>query len=159
MKFKLHPSICKIKENTTSSDKFYFRRVTIEDVAIQTKNLNSNKVSPVTSTPVRTLRENYDVFCTLIQNLYNYGLSKCICPKELKAGDISQLVKKEDNFMKKNYRIITVLQSESKIYERVMQDQMVPSYGKVWNDVTNDKRTLEATNLFRKANETYLLDL
>ena len=135
------------------SDKFYFREVAIEDVAIQIKKLNSNKVSPVTSIPVRILRENYDVFCTLIQNLYNYGLSKCIFPKELKAGDISQLVKKEDDFMKKNYRPITVLQSESKIYERVMQDQMVPSYGKVWNDVPNDKRTLEATNLFRKANK------
>ena len=39
MKFQSHPSICKIKENTTSSVKFDFREVTIEDVAVQIKNL------------------------------------------------------------------------------------------------------------------------
>lgn len=75
MKFELHPSICKVKENTPSSEKFYFREVAIEDVAVQIKKLNSNKASPINSIPVRILKENSDVFCTLIQNLYNYGLS------------------------------------------------------------------------------------
>ena len=126
MKFELHPSICKIKENTPSSEKFYFREVSIEDVAVQIKKLNSNKASPINSIPVRILKENSDAFCTLIQNLYNYGLSQCIFPKELKAGDISSLFKKDDTFLKKNYRPITVLPSVSKIYERMMQDQMLP---------------------------------
>ena len=126
MKFQSHPSICKIKENTTSSVKFDFREVTTEDVAVQIKKLNSKKASPINSIPARILKENSDVFCAVIQNLYNYGLSKGIFPKELKAGDISSLFKKEDAFTKKNYRPITVLPSVSKIYERMMQDQMLP---------------------------------
>ena len=58
--------------------------------------------------------------------MFNSGLSKGTFPKELKAGDISSLFKKEDAFTKKNYRPITVLPSISKIYERLMQDQMLP---------------------------------
>ena len=69
--------------------------------------------------------ENSEVFSVAIQNLFNSGLSKSTFPKELKAGDISSLFKKEDAFTKKNYRPITVLPSVSKIYERLVQDQML----------------------------------
>ena len=92
----------------------------------KSKKLNSNKASPINSIPARILKENSDIFCTVIQNLYNYGLSKGIFPKELKAGDISSLFKKEYAFIKKNYRPITFLPSASKLYERMMQDQMLP---------------------------------
>ena len=126
MKFQTHPSIRKIKENTTSSVKFDFREVATEDVAVQIKKLNASKASPINSIPARILKETSDVFCAVIQNLYNYGLSKGIFPKELKARDINSLFKKEDAFMKKNYRPITVLPSVSKIYERMMRDQMLP---------------------------------
>ena len=95
MKFQSHPSICKIKENTTPSVKFDFREVTTEDVAVQIKELNSSKASPINVIPARILpKENADVFYAVIQNLYNYGLSKGIFPKELKAGDITSLFKK-----------------------------------------------------------------
>ena len=88
LKYELHPGICKIKENTTSSEKFYYREVNTEDVAIQIKKHNSSKAS-INSIPVRILKENSNVFCALIQNLHNYGLSKCIFPTELKAENIS----------------------------------------------------------------------
>ena len=88
--------------------------------------VDSSKASPINSIPARILKENSDVFCAVIQNLYNYGLSKGIFPKELKARNISSLFKKEDAFMRRNYRPITVLPSVSKIYERMMQDQMLP---------------------------------
>ena len=114
------------QENTTSSVKFDFREVATEDVAVQIKKLTSNKASLINSIPARILKENSDIFCTVIQNLYNYGLSTGIFPKELRAGDISSLFKKEDAFIKENYRPITVLPSASKIYEKMMQDQMLP---------------------------------
>ena len=38
-KFDSHPSICKIKENTTFSERFEFREVAVEDVAVQSENL------------------------------------------------------------------------------------------------------------------------
>ena len=125
-KFESHPSICKIKENITLSERFEFREVAVEDVAIQIRKLNWNKASPVNCIPSRILKENPEVFSVTIQNLFNSGLSQGTFPKELKAGDISSLFKKEDAFTKKNYRPITVLPFVSKIYERLMQDQMLP---------------------------------
>ena len=58
--------------------------------------------------------------------MFNSGLSKSTFPKELKDGDLSSLFKEEDAFTKKNYRPITVLSLGSKIYERLVQDQMLP---------------------------------
>ena len=85
-----------------------------------------NKASPVNCIPARILKETPEVFSVTIQNLFSSGLSKGTFPKELKTGDISSLFKKGDAFAKKNYRPITVLPSVSKIYERLMQDQILP---------------------------------
>ena len=41
-------------------------------------------------------------------------------------GEISSLFKSEDSFIKKNYRPITVLPAVSKVYERIIQDQIIP---------------------------------
>ena len=108
------------------SDKFEFRKVTTEEVAIKIRQLNPRKASPADYIPAKIIMENSDVFSVAIQNLFNSGLSKGTFPKELKAGDISSLFKKDDAFTKKNYRPITVLLSVSKIYERLVQDQMLP---------------------------------
>ena len=66
------------------------------------------------------------VFSVLIQSLFNSHMSKSTLPEELKAGDITSLLKQEDAFSKKSYRPITVLPSVSKIFERLMQNQMLP---------------------------------
>ena len=125
-KYDAHPSICKIRENVKIANKFEFSEVSICDIAIQIKQLNSKKASPVDSIPARIIKENSDVFIVVIQSLFNSHMSKCTFPEELKAGDITSLFKQEDAFSKKNYRPITVLPSVSKIFERLMQNQMMP---------------------------------
>ena len=102
------------------------RKVTTEEVPIKIKQHNPRKASPADWIPAKILMENSDVFSVAIQNLFNSNLSKGILPKELKAGDISSLFKKEDASTKENYRPITVLPSVSKVYERLVQDQMLP---------------------------------
>ena len=107
-KNEAHPSICKIKNTVKFSDKFEFRKVTTEEVAIKIRQLNPRKASPADCIPAKIIMENSDVFSVAIQNLFNSSLFKGTFPKELKAGDISSLFKKEDASMKKNYRPITV---------------------------------------------------
>ena len=81
--------------------------------------------------PAKILKENSDIFSVTMQNFFNAclssGLSKGTFPKELKPGDISLLFKKEDVFMKKNYRQITVLPLVSKVFEKLVDDPMLPS--------------------------------
>ncbi len=124
-KFEPHPSIHKIKEKITFSDLFEFGEVTVENVTAQIKKLNVSKTSSTNCIPARILKENPDIFSFAIQNLFNSALAIGVFPKELKAGDISSIFKKGDAFSKKNYRPITVLPSVSKIYERLVQDQML----------------------------------
>ena len=56
-KYDAHPSICKIRENVKFTKKFEFSEVS-SDIAVQIKQLNSKKASPVDSIPVRILKEN-----------------------------------------------------------------------------------------------------
>ena len=51
-------------------------------------------------------------------------------PDEMKAGDVSTLFKNSDSFHKKNYRPITVLPSVSKVFERFLANQMLPTVNK-----------------------------
>ena len=123
-KFDSHPSVCEIKENTNTTffERFGFRKVAVEEVAVQTRKLITNTASPVNSIPARILKETSDVFSVAIQNLFDSGLSIVTFPKELKAGDMISLFKKEYAFTKENYRFITVIPSVSKIYGCLMQD-------------------------------------
>ena len=56
--------------------------------------------------------------------IFNSNLSECYFPKELNAGEISSLFISLDALLKKNYRPITVLSSVSKMYERVLENQI-----------------------------------
>ena len=50
--------------------------------------------------------------------------SECYFPKDLKASEILSLFKRLDAFIKNNYRPITVLSSVSKIYGKVLENQI-----------------------------------
>ena len=61
----------------------------------------------------------------VLQLNLNSCLAKLEFPKEVKAGDVSALFKNTDTLSKKNYRPITVLPPISKIFERIMYEQMM----------------------------------
>ena len=69
-KFDSHPSICEIKENTTFFERFEFREVAVEDVAVHIRKLSTNKASPVNRIPARILKENSDLFSVAIQSMF-----------------------------------------------------------------------------------------
>ena len=104
-KYKNHPSIKKIKECFTCSESFHFRQVTVEEVYYQLGKLNPKKSSPVGSIPAKVMKENSDIFAPILQGHFNANISQNDFPETLKAGDISSLYKKDDNFIKKHYRL------------------------------------------------------
>ena len=75
----------KSKRTLRFPERFEFREVVVEDVAVQIRKLNTNKASPVNSIPARILKETSDIFSVAIQNMFKSGLSKGTFPKELKA--------------------------------------------------------------------------
>ena len=62
--------------------------------------------------------------CSDLQNCINMSIKKSQLPNELKAGDITAIFKKEGPLNKKKYRPACVLPTLSKIFERVLFDQL-----------------------------------
>ena len=55
----------------------------------------------------------------------NKAINDCNFPSDLKVADVSPTFKTDDSAIKKNYRPISVLPCISKIFERVLNTQMV----------------------------------
>ena len=99
------------------------------DVNNQLKRLDPKKATPLESIPGKILKENSDIFLSCLTDTLNLCLSENYFPNKLKDRDVSSLFKKDDTFCKKNYRPITVLPVTSKIFERLLYDQIMPFAG------------------------------
>ena len=125
-KYSSHSSIKKIRENFHPTETFEFRPCSLEEIMTQIERLDHKKACPIESIPAKVLKENSDLFLPYLSSTYNTCILENFFPTELKSGDISSLYKKDDVFNKKNYRPITVLSSVSKIFERLMYEQIIP---------------------------------
>ena len=63
--------------------------------------------------------------CSYFYNDFNNNLiNKCIFPDSLKAANITPVFKKDSRTEKTNYRPISILPNLSKIYERLIYNQL-----------------------------------
>ena len=61
-----------------------------------------------------------------VYNNFNNALSSLQYPNGLKYADVTPVFKKDDKSDKSNYRPISILPNLSKVYERIMQNQIYP---------------------------------
>ena len=122
-KFISHPSILKIREKVKETS-FSFSNVTLEDVELKIKLLNPNKANTFRNIPVKNLKENVDITGNILHKIIHDAILNCYFPDKLKMADISPNHKKEDMTNKDNYRPISILPSISKLFERLMQNQI-----------------------------------
>ena len=123
-KYRNHSSIIKIKENTKTRNKFKFSKTNLENIEIKIAELNINKPTTFNNIPAKILVEYSDIYSKYIQNFYNNSISECIFPDPMKMADITPVYKKEDKTDKKNYRPVSILPSISKIFERIMYEEI-----------------------------------
>ena len=80
--------------------------------------------------PASLLKEVKDIAAGPLAKIWNTEIiSNKKFPTRLKLADITPLFKKLDNVSKKNYRPVSLLPLVSKIFERVMQEQMTVFIG------------------------------
>ena len=79
------------------------------------KNLPSDKVS-AGEIPIKILKEN--AFC------FSESLTNNKFPDTLKLSDITPVFKKLDPSDKANYRLVSILPLVSKLFEKIMYDQL-----------------------------------
>ena len=128
-KFKYHPSILQIQQKVSINEQFDFKQVDEEEVFTQLKSLNIKKATTFQNIPCKSLKENAEVCTPFLTNIINKDLRHSSFPNKLKLADITPIfkkdrIKKKDATNVQNYRPVSVLPSTSKIFERIMQDQM-----------------------------------
>ena len=111
--FSKRPSILKIKENTNSSVCFSFHTVSKEDLLYQLSSfLDPTKAAQNCDIPRNIIKKNYRIF------------SESLFSEQLKFVALKPVFKKDSRNDKRNYRPVSILPNISKIYERLLYNQL-----------------------------------
>ena len=76
------------------------------------------------SIPISILKDTKDIVCPYLTDCINSAIFDCNFPDELKKADVSPILKELDSTSSSTFRPISVLPSTSKIYERILKEQM-----------------------------------
>ena len=122
-KYSSNPSVLSIKEKM-NNNMFSFRKVTYEEILNEINSLDTSKSTQSEDIPFKVIKDNADIFANFILQ----GFNKCIIdgkfPDQLKKADVSPVFKKGNHNDKTNYRPVSILPSLSKIYERLIYNQI-----------------------------------
>ena len=120
--FGKHSSVLKIKKRKLDSV-FSFRKTSQEEVSKVIRDLNTKKSCQTSGTPTKIIKLNSDIFSNLIYKHFNYCIDKDEFPN-LKHVNIVPVYKKNNKCEKENYRPVSILSNLSKIYEKLMYNQL-----------------------------------
>ena len=124
-KFEAHPSILVIKELVTVDSKFSFSKVSISEIAKEVKELKTNKACTFLGIPAKFLKTVLEIIVEPLMKIWNTEIvENQKFPSKLKLADITPIFKRLESILEKNYRPVSILPVVSKIFERIMQDQM-----------------------------------
>ena len=132
IKFKNHPSLNTIrgKISKLGDPKFYFEYTSFDQTLKELEKLDPKKTSQMNDIPVKVIKGNKDIVAFFIYHNFNNSLSSSACPTALKYADVKPVFKKEDKTNKENYRLISILPTLSKVYERLLYKHMYPYFDK-----------------------------
>ena len=126
--FTNHPSIQAIADNDTLQTEFNFVPVEVAYVNDILNKLNPRKAVGCDSISQRLLRISAPVISLPLTNLINHFITNRVWPIVWRSSNIIPVFKKADEMDKSNYRPVSVLPALSKIYERVMYDQIYGTF-------------------------------
>ena len=131
--YKNHPSIISIIELRYPKNCFSFKPVTGVNVETIICKIDPTKAYQRNDIPPKVLKENVAA-CT---EFLSTDINKCInsgkFPNCLKNSDISPIFKKIDPLSKTNYRPVSILPTLSKVYERVIHEQIYEYFNGIFS--------------------------
>jgi len=123
--YKNHPSILTIKSKMENTTQFSFKETSLLEIENEIKDLDPKKAITFQNIPPKILKLSINTCSSSLQKLFNNCLLTGEFPVELKWADITPIFKKGDPTLSSNYRPISVLPLISKIFERLMQNQLI----------------------------------
>ena len=131
-----HSSIVKIRDAYGDNmQSFNFQTVNHNCVARKLQMINIRKATGYDDIPAKLLRLAQNERTHPIANLINNTMAMNTFPDQLKCAELSPLFKKEDNLNKTNFRPVSILTGISKLYESVVNDQLLEYFSRLFNDL------------------------
>ena len=112
---------------------FSFNFISRENIAKELNKLKTKKSSQKADVPIKIVKENVDIISHFLYHNFNNSLSCSTFPTGMKYADVTTILKKDDNTDKINYRPINILPNLSKVYERLMYNQISPYFDSVFS--------------------------
>ena len=122
--FENHPSITNIK-STKFNSTFSFENTYTDVVMKVINNLNVAKSCQINDIPTKVIKMNKDMFANFITDHFNYGIAYGEFPDELTHADVIPVHKKNEKCDKTNYKPVCILTNISKIYEKLLYNQLL----------------------------------
>ena len=126
-KFKDHPSIQKIKEHVEVTHQIGITKVSEQDILDLIRDFDTKKATTFNHIPGKFLKDYAQTYYKTITKLVNQSIEDCTFPDKLKLADIYPIHKKDDRNTAKNFRPVSVLPYVSKLYERILKEQIQSS--------------------------------
>ena len=132
-RFHNHPSLIKIKQLVNNQAKFFFEPVSVHVVNDIIEGLPSNKAT-AGEIPIKTLKESGFTF-EYLTSCVNEAISSGTFPDFLKLPNIVPVHKKKDPIDKCNYRPVSTLPLLSKVFQKIIYDQLYIYKNKFLNEL------------------------
>ena len=129
--YQNHPSVLKIKNKFGSDlNSFDFQQITSE-VKKLLKEIDIKKAVGVDTIPPKLIKIGADIIAEPLTQAINCCLRQGIFPDNAKIASVVPVDKgKPDKYDVLNYRPVGILNTFSKIYEKVIKNQLVPYFDK-----------------------------
>ena len=135
VKFKNHPSLNAIRDKISKLDSpnFYFEHTSFDQTLKELEKLDPKKTSQMNDILVKVIKENKDIVAFFIHHNFGNSLSSSTFPTALKYADVKPVFKKDGKSNKENFRPISILPILSKVYKRLIYNQMYPYFDKLFS--------------------------
>ena len=107
---------------------FSFEKIDVDDIELEIKQLNHKKANTFDGISTKILKENCDICCQPLHNIFNDCIENSVFPDELKLADMTTIFKKNERTVDKNYRNICLLPVCSKCFRKTYEKANYPLY-------------------------------
>ena len=101
-----------------------FSKVTESEVRKEILNLSTKKATKNGDIPAEILKESVNIYIKEKTFIINNCIEKGIFADDFILAGVSPIFKKEYSFKKENYRPVSILPHMSKVFERILYEQI-----------------------------------
>ena len=122
--YENHDKLSKVKEKNIIPKEFCFKEVSSNEVKRIIESLNRKKTAISSCFLVIILGGSMDIYLPLLIDIINDFLKRCKFPDELKLAEVMSLFKNVEPFGKTNNRLVSLVSYNSKVFERIIYNQI-----------------------------------